>query len=181
MKSFLPFLLAGILSTASALSIAQDKGTQDKKGTLGDPQIAAILAAANTVDIDGGKFAKPKATSKDVKAFAEEMITDHTSANKEAAALLKKLHVKPEENATSKGLKEDGAKNLAQLKKLKGAAFDKAYIDNEVTVHQAVLDTIDKTLLPNVQNAEFKDLITKVRPTIASHLDHAKQIQSTLK
>jgi putative membrane protein len=116
-----------------------------------------------------------------VKDFAQRMITDHTGVNKQATALVKKLKVTPEESDTSKSLKDGGATNIASLKKMKGDAFDKAYIDHEVTYHQAVLDTIDKTLLPNAKNAELKDLIEKVRPAIDAHLQHAKQIQASLK
>ena len=69
---------------------------------------------------------------------------------------------------------------MATLKKLNGAAFDKAYIDHEVAYHQAVLDAIDKTLIPSAKNEELKGLIIKVRPAIAAHLDHAKMIQGKL-
>jgi putative membrane protein len=88
--------------------------------------------------------------------------------------------VTPADSDTSKSLKSGAQKNVANLKGLKGAAFDKAYVDHEVAYHQAVLDAIDKVLIPSAQNAELKDLITKVRPAIAAHLDHAKMIQSSL-
>ncbi len=168
-------LAAGILAVATATSFAQGSSAAPT-----DPQIAAIVVAANNVDINAGKLAKSKAQHKEVKAFAKQMITDHTGVNKQATALVKKLKVKPEENETSKSLLDGGKKTIADLKPLKGAEFDKAYIDQEVTYHQQVLDTIDNTLLPNAQNAELKDLITKVRPAIAAHLEHAKQIQATL-
>ena len=109
------------------------------------------------------------------------MVTDHTGVNKQATALVTKLKVKTEENPTSKSLKAGGDKNLANLKELKGAAFDKAYIDNEVTYHQQVLDALDKTLIPSASNAELKALLEKVRPAFVAHMEHAKKIQSTLK
>jgi putative membrane protein len=152
---------------------------QDKSGPT-DPQIAGIVVAANQIDIDAGKLAKSRTKSKEVSEFAQLMITDHTAVNKQAGALVKKLGVKPEESDTSKSLKSAAGKNVANLKSLKGAAFDKAYVDNEVAYHQEVLDAIDKVLIPNSKNAELKDLITKVRPAIAAHLDHAKMVQSSL-
>jgi putative membrane protein len=108
------------------------------------------------------------------------MVTDHTSVNKQATALVTKLKVTPEDNPTSQSLKAGGDKNIANLKSLKGAEFDKAYIDKEVTYHQAVIDAIDKTLVPNAQNAEWKALLVKVRPAFVAHLEHAKTIQSSL-
>jgi putative membrane protein len=109
------------------------------------------------------------------------MVTDHTGVNKQATALVKKLKVTPEESATSKSLMDDGAAMVKKLKGMKGAEFDKAYIDNEVTYHQTVLDTIDKTLLPNAKNAELKELLTKTRPAIDDHLQHAKKLQAAMK
>lgn len=94
---------------------------------VNDAQIASIVVTANQVDIDAGKLAASRSANREVKAFAQLMITDHTGVNKSATALVAKLKVSPEDNPTSQSLKSDGAKNLADLKTLKGAAFDKAY------------------------------------------------------
>jgi len=145
-----------------------------------DPQIAAIVVTANQVDIDAGKLAKGKTHNKDVKAFAQQMITDHTAVNKQAVDLAGKLKVKPEPNPTSEALKKGGDENIAKLKKLRGKEFDKEYVDHEVAYHEQVLDAIDKTLIPSAKNEELKNLIVKVRPAIAAHLEHAKHLQSEL-
>ena len=152
---------------------------QDKGGPS-DPQIAGIVVTANQIDIDAGKLAKSHTKNKEVSKFAQLMITDHTAVNKQAGALAKKLGVTPEDSPTSKSLKDGASQNIANLKGLKGAAFDKAYVDHEVAYHQAVLDAIDKVLIPSAKNTELKDLIVKVRPAIAAHLDHAKMIQGEL-
>jgi putative membrane protein len=145
-----------------------------------DPQIAAIVVTANQVDIDAGKLALDKAKSPDVKSFAQLMITDHSGVNKSASELVAKLHVTPESNATSQALQKGGDDNLAALKKLSGAAFDKAYVDHEVAYHQAVLNAVDGTLIPSAQNAELKALLVKVRPAFVAHLEHAKHLQGEL-
>jgi putative membrane protein len=145
-----------------------------------DAQIAHIVVTANQVDIDAGKVAETHGQSAEVKAFGKQMVTDHTAVNKQATALVTKLKVKPEDNPTSQSLKSGGDANMKHLKTLKGAAFDKAYVDQEVTYHQQVLDAIDKTLIPNAKNAELKNLIEKVRPAIDGHLQHAKQLQAKL-
>ena len=155
-------------------------GTAFAQSKPNDAQIAQIVVAANQIDVDAGKLAKSRSKNKEVQAFAEQMITDHTSVNKQAEALVKKLHVKPEASEASKSLEAGAKQNMDNLKKMQGNDFDRAYVDHEVAYHQAVLDTIDQTLLPNAQNTELKDLITKVRPAIAAHLDHAKMIQSKL-
>jgi putative membrane protein len=145
-----------------------------------DAQIAHIVVTANQVDIDAGKLAESKGHSKEVRAFGKQMVTDHSGVNKQAVALVTKLKVKPEDNPTSQSLKQGGVDNLNNLKGLKGAAFDKAYIDHEVAYHEQVLDAIDKVLIPNAKNEELKDLIVKVRPAFVGHLEHAKKIQASL-
>ena len=170
MKPVIAYLAGGLLA-ASGLAFAQAPN---------DAQIAHIVVTANQVDIDAGKLAEQKGSNKDVKAFGKQMVTDHGGSNKQASALAAKLKVTPEDNATSKSLKEGGDKNLAHLKTLKGKDFDKAYVDQEVAYHQAVLDAMDKTLIPNAKNAELKTLIEKTRPVVAAHLEHAKHMQGTL-
>ncbi|HEX7934913.1 MAG TPA: DUF4142 domain-containing protein [Paraburkholderia sp.] len=163
----------GALAFVSLTSWAQGAGPTD-------PQIAAIVVTANQVDIDAGKLAESRSKSSDVKAFAKQMVTDHTAVNKSAGDLVHKLNVTPEDNATSQSLKQGGDSNLAALKQLKGAAFDRAYIDHEVTYHQTVIDALDKTLIPSAKNEELKALLVKVRPAFVAHLEHAKHVQASL-
>ena len=163
-------VLAGVFLTAT-VAYAQSPS---------DAEIASIVVTANQVDIDAGKLAESKATNPEVKKFGALMVTDHTGVNKSAVALVTKLKVTPQDNATSKSLKDGGEKNVANLKTLSGAAFDKAYVDHEVEYHQAVLDAVDKTLIPSAQNAELKALLVKVRPAFVAHLEHAKKIQASL-
>ena len=144
-----------------------------------DAQIAAIVVTANQVDIDAGKLATTKGSSAEVKAFGQQMVTDHTGVNKQATELVTKLGVKPEDNPTAETLRSGGADNLKHLGELKGDAFDKAYIDHEVAYHQQVLDALDKTLIPSARNAELKALLVKVRPAFVAHLEHAKHMQAS--
>jgi putative membrane protein len=147
---------------------------------INDAQIAKIVVTANQVDIDAGKLASSKSTNPEVKKFAQTMVTDHAGVNKQAVDLVTKLGVKPEDNDTAKSLADGGKANLDNLKTLKGKDFDKAYIDHEVAYHQAVLDAVDKTLIPGAKNDQLKALLVKVRPAFVAHLDHAKHIQGTL-
>lgn len=164
-----PLIIAVALFLAATSAMAQ---------TVTDAQIASIVVTANQVDIDAGKLAESKASKEDVKEFAKRMVTDHTGVNKQATDLVTMLKVMPQDNPTSQSLKSGGEQNVATLKDLSGAAFDRAYIDHEVTYHQQVLDALDKTLIPNAQNAELKALLVKVRPAFAAHLEHAKRLQA---
>jgi putative membrane protein len=174
--SMKPFLKTLALSLAAAFTLAASASD----GGPNDAQIAAIVVTANQVDIDAGKLAQSRGQSKDVKDFAKLMVTDHTGVNKAASDLVQRLKVKPEPSETSASLKKGGDENLAHLKQLKGAAFDKAYVDHEVEYHQAVIDALDKTLVPGARNEELKALLVKVRPAFIAHLEHAKHLQAQL-
>ena len=165
------------LAAASLLLVTGVSSAQSPN----DAQIAAIVVTANQVDIDAGKLAESRGGSADVKAFGKQMVTDHTGVNKQAVALVTKLKVTPEDNATAKSLKSGGAENVAKLEQLSGAAFDRAYVDHEVAYHEQVLEALDKTLIPSAQNAELKALLVAVRPAFVAHLDHARHIQAALK
>ena len=103
-----------------------------------DPQIAHIAYTAGVIDIATAKQAESKASNKEVKAFAQDMVRDHEAVNKQALDLVKKLKVTPEDNDTSRKLSKDAADKRAELGKLSGAAYDKAYVANEVAYHKAV-------------------------------------------
>ena len=170
MNRFVTASAAGLLLlAASALAQAPS-----------DAQIAAIVVTANQVDIDAGELAESKASNAEVKAFGKQMVTDHSGVNKQAVALVTRLKVTPEDNATSKALKAGGADNVKSLGKLSGPAFDRAYVNHEVAYHQQVLDALDKTLIPSAQNAELKSLLVTVRPAFVAHLEHAKSLQASL-
>lgn len=171
-----------VILTSVALATVSTANAEDKTpaSALTDAQIAMIVVVADTVDVDYGKLAVKKTSNQAVKEFAETMVRDHTAVNDKAIALAKKLGVTPEASDTSKSLKAGGEKQLAKLKALTGAAFDKAYVDNEVSYHEAVIGMLDKTLIPNTKNAELKSLLESGRPIFAAHLGHAKMLQASL-
>lgn len=147
---------------------------------LADPQIAHVAVTANSIDSSAGEFARTRAQNARVKEFAQRMIQDHGSVNKQAAALAQRLNLTPAENDVSRQLQQGDQQARDSLAGKRGADFDRAYIDREIQYHQAVLDALDKTLIPGAQNAELKSLLQQVRPDIAAHLQLAQQIQGTL-
>jgi putative membrane protein len=145
-----------------------------------DPEIAAIVVTANQIDIDAGKLAQTKSTNPEVKKFAERMVEDHTSVNAQASALAQKLNLTPQESETSRSLKKSAEQTMTRLQSLEGAAFDRAYVDNEVAYHQAVIGVMDKQLVPGAKNAELKKLLVQSGPAFTAHLKHAQQLQKSL-
>jgi putative membrane protein len=146
-----------------------------------DPQIAHIAYTAGNIDIAAAKQAVAKSTNKDVKAFAEDMIRDHEAVNKQALDLVKKLNVTPEDNDTSKTLSKNAAAKLDELSKLSGAAFDKAYVANEVGYHKAVDGALETTLIPSASNAELKSLLQTGLKIFQGHEQHAEHVATMLK
>jgi len=146
-----------------------------------DPQIAHIAYTAGVIDVAAGKQALAKSHNKTVRAFAEEMVRDHTAVNDKALALVKKLKVTPQDNPTSQALNKCAKAELDKLAKLNGAAFDRAYIANEVAYHKTVNGALAKTLIPNAHNAELKSLLETGLTLFKEHQAHAEQIAKTVK
>jgi putative membrane protein len=146
-----------------------------------DPQIAHIAYTAGNIDIAAAKQALSKTSNKDVKAFAEDMVRDHEAVNKQALDLVKKLKVTPEDNDTSKTLSKNAADKLAELGKLNGAAFDKAYVANEVAYHKAVNGALETQLIPSSSNAELKSLLQTGLKIFQGHQQHAEHVAAELK
>ena len=109
------------------------------------------------------------------------MVRDHEAVNKQALELVKKLKVTPEDNDTSKTLSKNAAAKLAELSKLKGAAFDKAYVANEVAYHKAVDSALETTLIPSASNAELKSLLQTGLKIFQGHEQHAEHVAAELK
>jgi putative membrane protein len=148
--------------------------------TMTDPQIAQIAMTANSTDSAHGAMAEPKATNAEVKDFARTMVTDHGMLNQQARDLATRLGLTPMTSDAETQLKRDADMAMTNMSSLTGAAFDKAYIDHEVTMHQQVLTTLDQTLIPGAQNAELKTLLQQARDAVNGHLERARRLQSTL-
>lgn len=141
-----------------------------------DPQIAHIAYTAGQLDIEAADQALAKSTNAEVRAFAETMKRDHAAVNEQALALVKKLNVTPEANATSTALTEAAARERERLSGLSGMAFDRAYIDNEVSFHRTVNEALRGTLIPGARNAELKALLERGLALFQEHQAHAEQL-----
>lgn len=148
---------------------------------LTDPEIASIAVTANQVDIDYANIAKSKSKNAEVLKFANTMAKDHQAVIDKAVALVTKLGVTPQDNATSQSLMSGAADTKTMLNSKSGADFDKAYVDNEVAYHKAAIDIVENTLIPNSSNAELKSLLESALPLFKEHLAHAEMVQKSLK
>ena len=153
---------------------------QANQSKLDDPTIVAIFDAANTFDMETGALAATRARSKDVHEFGEMLVHDHgmvRQQGRDLAASLKVTPTTPREFA----LATAHTAAMKKLSPLKGAAFDRAFLQQEIDFHNAVIDAITTTLLPAIQNAQLKDLVTKVAPAFGAHRDRAQNLLDHLK
>lgn len=177
MKKNLKMMLNGtILSTASVF-LSLTVATAQDAPKLSDAEVAHVAVVANQIDIDYAAIAKEKSKNAEILKFAETMANDHTAVIGQAAALAKKLGVTPKDNAVSKQLLDGASKKQKELKALSRKAFDKAYIDNEVAYHRAVIGAIETLLIPETENSELRDLLKNVLPALKAHLEHAEMVQ----
>jgi putative membrane protein len=164
---------------AMALLVGGIAVAQPAKPT--DPQIAHIAYTAGVIDVTAAELALQKSQNPQVRSFAEDMVRDHKAVNEQALALVKKLNVTPQDNDTSKALAKQADAKEAELGKLNGAAFDRAYIQNEIAYHQTVNGALQDTLIPSATNPELKDLLTTGLKIFQGHLQHAEQLAGSVK
>lgn len=146
-----------------------------------DAQIAGIVLTANRIDIEAGMLAQNKGASTEVKRFASKMVKDHAAVSRKAGALAKRLGVTPQESDTSKSLKHSAAAARAKLAGLSGSDFDRAYVDNEVAYLQGVVQVLDQILMPSAQHWQVRAALARVRPAFVAHLDHARELQQSMR
>jgi putative membrane protein len=148
---------------------------------LSDAEVASVAVVANQIDIAYAEIAKEKSKDAEVVKFAETMIRDHNAVLGQASALVKKLGVTPKDNAVSQQLLAGADKTKKSLRSKSGKAFDKDYIDNEVSYHKAVISTVQNVLIPETENQELKDLLQGILPALNTHLSHAEMVQKAFK
>jgi putative membrane protein len=168
-KSFFPTLVAACIFSATVSAQENPK--------LSDPEVAHVAVVANQIDIAYATIAKEKSKDADILKFAETMTSDHNAVINQASALVKKLNVTPKENSVSQKLLADAEQTKKMLRTKSGKEFNKAYIDNEVTYHKAVIGAVEGLLIPEAENAELKALLQNVVPALKTHLEHAEMVQ----
>lgn len=145
---------------------------------LSDAEVAHVAVTANAIDVEMAELVASRTQTAAVREFAATMIRDHNAVNERAAALAARLGVTPVANTVSESLRSGAEEAKASLRGLRGAAFDRAYVEREVGYHQAVLDALDGLLIPTTSNGELRLLLEEVRPAIAAHLENAKELAS---
>ncbi len=166
-------IMVAILAAASSLLLAATPPPPD------DPTIVAIFDAANTADIETGSLAAERGHSKDVRQYGAMLVTDHRAVRQLGRDLATKLGVTPTPPAVDASAKAH-AEAMASLRAKRGVEFDRAFLRHEVAFHKAVIDAIQTTLLPAIENPELKALVLKVAPAFEAHMLAAQRLETKL-
>jgi putative membrane protein len=185
-------ITAVVMLTAAALSAAAARPVRPTPApppdappaapatrALDDATIVAIFDGANTADIETGRLAAERGHAKQVRDFGAMLARDHQQVRQQGRDLARKLGVTPTPPTPDQGAK-DHAAAMTRLRALHGAAFDRAFLANEIAFHQAVIDAVRSTLLPAIKNAEVRDLVVKVAPAFEAHRGAAQHLQQQL-
>lgn len=170
-----------VLCGASALLMISSVSNAKDAARPNDAQIAHIAYTAGELDVKASKQALAKSHNKAVRSFAQTMVRDHSAVNDQALALVKKLGVTPQDNATSEALTKGAKEKQLELSKLSGKAFDRAYVQNEVAFHRTVNGALSTTLIPSAHNAELKSLLETGLTLFQEHQKHAEQLAKNLR
>ena len=175
-----PVQLSRVSIAAAAVLIAiAPLYAQNKTAKLDDPTIVAVFDAANTWDIQTGELAAKNGSTKEIRDFGAMLARDHKNVRQQGRDLAKKLNVTPTPPKDF-AMAKDHEAAMKKLESLKGKEFDKAFLQHEVGYHKAVIEAVTTTLLPALQNAEVKDLVTKVAPAFKAHEDAAQNLLNKL-
>ncbi|MGM5470618.1 DUF4142 domain-containing protein [Flavobacteriaceae bacterium LMO-SS05] len=168
----------GLMSLITIGLCSMNSFSQEQK--LSDAEVASVAVVANQIDINYAKVAVERSKNKDILEFAQRMIDDHNAVISQAAALVTKLGVEPKDNAVSQSLLAGSTETIAKLNSASAKSFDKAYIDNEVAYHKAVIEAVNALLIPETSNSELKELLEAVVPALEVHLSHAEMVQKKI-
>ncbi|HJQ22178.1 MAG TPA: DUF4142 domain-containing protein [Gemmatimonadaceae bacterium] len=160
-------VLSAAIVASTAVAFAFHTATAHP-AALDDATIVAIFDGANTADIETGALAAQKSQNAQVRDFGRMLSDVHTAVRQQGRDLATKLHVTPTPLAGDKSAADHQAV-MQRLRGLDGAAFDRAFLEHERDFHAAVLDALNKTLVPAISNQELKGFVTSLVPAFEAH------------
>lgn len=139
-------------------------------------EIAGVVMSVNNGEIETSRVALNRSRSTPVREFAQRMITDHTAINQRLQA----MGVAPMENGTTQQLRSLTQQSVQRLEQYEGAALDRAYIDQQIELHEYTLNVLDNTLIPSATTSQMRAELQQTRSIIQAHLTHARQVRQGL-
>ncbi len=150
-------------------------------GAMTDANVAAIGSASNQDEIQTSRLALEKTQNAQVRQYAQRMVDDHGRFEQEMTQLLQTKGITPQDNAQSTQMKQTAQAMTQRLQGLSGRALDSAYVAHQVQAHQATLQALETTLIPNAKDPQMKQMLEQARPAVAQHLADAQKLQGSIR
>lgn len=166
--------LASGASTGASAAAATATPNADFAG-MTDANVASTIGVINSGEIQAAQVATRKATSADTKAFARDMIKEHTAMQNALDSLLAAKNVVPETSPKAESIKSEAKAMQDSLSAMPAASFDSAYINGQVADHQKALDALNG-MVNSVQDADMRAAIQAAIPKVQAHLDRARSL-----
>lgn len=160
--------IASLLATGSAAQPPSDKG--DRVVTGGDLAFMNDAAPGGLAEVELGRLAVKRATSAQVKSFAEQMIKDHSKAGEKLQELARQKKVK-----LSTGILPQAKQTQEKLSQLNGENFDREYVKAMVEVHEKDVAAFN-AVAKNATDADVKAFAAETVPTLKHHLQMIRAI-----
>lgn len=175
-RALIPVALLSVFLGACATMTTGDTAGRPNS----DPHIVGIVMAANQGEIEQGNAAATRATNSDVRAFAQMMAADHTTALSAVRDTSGRAGLTPADNDTTAALQRTSRETITNLATYSGAEFDRQYMQTQVNLHQWLLTALDQHLIPLATNRDLRSLLETQRVSVAAHLEQARAIRGRL-
>ena len=172
-------LLAAIVPSFVLPTSASHNSQPAAVHTLDDAAIFAIFDEVNAADIWTARLGAKKCHAQDVCELARMVASDHEQVQQMMRDLARQLAITPIPPDSDSSAQEH-AKAITLLQAKSGAEFDRAYLLHEIEFHTAAINAVRQTLLPAIQNEEFKALVQKVLPGFEHHLAETAEVAHKL-
>ena len=173
-----------VLALCAALAIpfaadADNTAKSNAKLDTNDMQVLAHEHAVNQMEIDAGKLAQKQGSTQAVKSYGQMLVKDHTQSDRDITAFAKKHgQTIPAEKATTDEQKKEMQDNkdaMVRLKNMKGADFDREFLQTMATGHDMELAKID-TFVGQVKDPELQTMLKDMKPVLQKHADQARDL-----
>lgn len=140
-----------------------------------DHNFMVEAASGSMMEIELGSYAAANAGSAAVKQFGQMMMTDHTKADSILSVIAQVKNI-----AIPNVPGEEHQKHIDNLKKKKGADFDKDYMKMMIDDHEEDIKKFEDAS-KNSKDEDIRQFATNTLPTLRKHLDAAKKVKDGLK
>lgn len=163
-----------VLASSFILFACSKKNNNNETVTSQDRTFMMNASLSNNAEVQAAQLADTTTGSSGIKAFAEKMISDHTTAQNDLKALASSLNVPVTDSVDPMHMAL-----MDSLKMLNGSAFDSVYILRQISDHQNAISTFQQEVNEG-NRSEVVDYANKYLPKLKMHLQMADSIASAM-